>query len=284
MNLPRHARNLIRKSSIIVPSKPLRGFSVHVPSSAGPSGTSWNTYHAAQVVTGMDLLRIYSSGDVNVHPVTSFQEFLQHPNYADEGTRLQSFKHWCGVIPATELADAGLYMVAHDTVKCYSCRVVIQGWKQEDKPIDIHCLYNSNCDFVKNYILKLSEIDDLHNMASRNLVGRLNHYGERPVIKERIKDNSYSSTKPITIRDSKSPQVPCYQATEVIHPACQWSVSTYGHLAKGSNANTSDDTMSTPPSEKMIMVSLLVSLLVSMNSYNFYTVVPVATHLCVISL
>ena len=262
ISLPRHVRNLAGKSTIS-PSRPLQGFPVHVISSVEGPGKYCNTINhpTVQLVTGLDLVRFYHSSDAN----------LQHPNYANEGTRLQP------------LVNAGFHMVARDRVECYSCQTVIQGWKKEDRSIDIHCLHNSNCGFDNNYVEKLSEIDDLH-MASRNIVGRLNHYGERPVIKERIKDNSYSSTKPITIRDSKSPQVPCYQATEVIHPACQWSVSTYGHLAKGSNANTSDDTMSTPPSEKMIMVSLLVSLLVSMNSYNFYTVVPVATHLCVISL
>ena len=97
-------------SEPLAPSKPLQGFSIHVPSSVVRLGkSSCNGNHTAQVVTGLDLVPLTDGIDVN----------LQHPDYTDERTRLQSFKHWCGVIPATELADAGLYMVARDTVRCY---------------------------------------------------------------------------------------------------------------------------------------------------------------------
>ena len=243
ISLPRHVRNLVR-SSIIVPSKPLQGLSIHVPSSVvRPGKFSCNTNHTAQLVTGLDLVQFYHSSDIN----------LQHPDYADEGTRLQSFKHWCGPVPATELADAGLYMVDYDTVKCYSCRVVIQGWKKGDKPIDMHCLHNSNCDFVKKYIQKLNEIHDICT-DPRDIAGRPN---ERPVVKKRIKDNSYSSsTKPLsTVRDIKYPKV-TYQ-TPAVHPVSQQSLSIHGHLLKGSTTKTSDDVMYTLPSEKIIVVSLL---------------------------
>ena len=249
--LPRHVRNLVRTSSIIVPLKPLQGLSIHVPSSVVRSGkSSWNTNHTAQLVPGLDLVQFYHSSDIN----------LQHPDYADEGTRLQSFKHWCGPIPAKELADAGLYMVARDTVKCYSCRVVIQGWKKGDKPIDMHCLYNSNCDFVKKYIQKLNEVQDMctdsHEIAERP--------NERPVIKKRIKDNSYSCKPLSTIRDSKYPRV------AVVHPASQQSLLIHGHLPKGSTTKTTDG-MYTPPSEKMIIVSLCIESLQE-RWYNFRSV------------
>ena len=145
-------KNTVRSSSIVAPSKPLQGFSIHVPSSVvRPGKSSWNGNHTAQVVTGLDLVPLTDGIDVN----------LQHPDYADERTRLQSFKHWCGIIPETGLTDAGLYMVARDTVRCYSCHVVIQGWKNGNRPIDMRCLCSGDCDFVKNYMQRKSEIGDV---------------------------------------------------------------------------------------------------------------------------
>ena len=156
LSLPRHVKKLVRRSTIVAPSKPLQGFFINVPSGiVRPGKSSWNTNsrtnHTAHVVTGLDLVLLYHGSDVN----------LQHPDYADERTRLQSFKHWCGVIPATELADAGLYMVARDTVRCYSCHVVIQGWKKGDRAIDMHYMCSGDCNFVKKYMQRKGVIDDM---------------------------------------------------------------------------------------------------------------------------
>ena len=265
ISLPLYVKNTVRSSSIVAPSKPLQGFSIHVPSSvARPGKSSWSGNHTAQVVADLDLVPLNHGIDVD----------LQHPDYADERTRLQSFKHWCGVIPATELADAGLYMVARDTVRCYSCHVVIQGWKKEDRPIDIHCMCSGDCDFVKKYMRRKSVIDDMRThirMPSYNVAvaRRQNHnplHSEGPMTKERIKENSYSSAKPLrTIaQDSKSSEVTDHQTPAVVHPASQHSVSTHGRLpkglAKGSTTKwTSDDIMDAPLSEKMIIVSYIAT-------------------------
>ena len=229
-----YVKNTVRSSSIVAPSKPLQGFSIHVPSSVvRPGESSLNDNHTVQVVTGLDLVPLIDGIDVD----------LQQPDYADKKTRLQSFKHWYGIIPATELADAGFYMVARDTVRCYSCHVVIQGWKKGDRPIDMHYMCSGDCDFVKKYMQRQSEIGDMHTrmrVASYNVIaaGRRNHnplYSERPVIKERIKENSYSSTKPLRtiIQDSKSTKVTDHQTPAVVHPASQHSILTHGHLPKG---------------------------------------------------
>ena len=226
-----------------------------------PGESSLNGNHTVQVVIGLDLVPLTDGIDVD----------LQQPDYADKRTRLQSFKHWYGIIPATELADAGFYMVARDTVRCYSCHVVIQGWKKGDRPIDIHCMRSDNCDFVKKYMQRQSEIGDMPTrtrMASFNVTaaGRRNHnplHSERPVIKE----NSYSSTKPLRtiIQDSKSTEVTDHQTPAVVHPASQNSVSSHSHLPKGFGKGsttkwTSDDIMDVPLSEKMIIVSLYTTI------------------------
>ena len=90
-------------------------------------------------------------------------------------------------------------------------------------------------------------------MDSRDITRRQN---ERSVKKKTMKDNSrsYSSTKPLSIsQDSRYPQI----TSLVAHPASQQSLSAHGYLPKGSTTKTSDDTMHTPPNEKMIIVSLL---------------------------
>ena len=97
LSLPRHMKKLVRRSTIVAPSKPLQGFFINVPSGiVRPGKSSWNTNsrtnHTTQVVTGLDLVPLYHGSDVN----------LQHPDYADERTRLQSFKHWCGIIPCSD--------------------------------------------------------------------------------------------------------------------------------------------------------------------------------------
>ena len=64
---------------------------------------------------------------------------LQFPDYSDQAVRLQSFKHWGGVLPAQELAEGGFYMIARrDVVRCFSCNVIVQDWERRDNVIDEH--------------------------------------------------------------------------------------------------------------------------------------------------
>ena len=73
---------------------------------------------------------------------------LQFPDYSEEAVRLQSFKHWGGVLPARELAEGGFYMIARrDVVRCFSCNVVVQDWERSDV-IDEHCKHSPNCPFL----------------------------------------------------------------------------------------------------------------------------------------
>ena len=75
---------------------------------------------------------------------------LQFPDYSDQAIRLQSFKHWGGVLPAQELAEGGFYMIARrDVVKCFSCKVVVQDWERSDNVIDEHHRLSPNCSFLK---------------------------------------------------------------------------------------------------------------------------------------
>ena len=81
---------------------------------------------------------------------------LQHPDYSEEAVKLQSFKHWDGVLPAQELAERGFYMIAHrDVVRCFSCNVVVQDWERSDNVIDEHRRHSPNCPFLVQLLIKI---------------------------------------------------------------------------------------------------------------------------------
>ena len=85
---------------------------------------------------------------------------LQFPDYSDQAIRLQSFKHWGGVLPAQELAEGGFYMIAHrDVVRCFSCNVVIQDWERSDSVIDEHHKHSPNCTFLKGLNNEVSPLN-----------------------------------------------------------------------------------------------------------------------------
>jgi len=77
---------------------------------------------------------------------------LQFPDYSKQTTRLQSFKHWGGVLPARELAEGGFYMIARrDVVRCFSCKVVVQDWERSDNVISEHYRHSPSCSFLKSF-------------------------------------------------------------------------------------------------------------------------------------
>ena len=86
----------------------------------------------------------------NTHSEEVSKHSLQFPEYSEEAVRLQSFKHWGGVLPAQELAEGGFYMIAcHDVVRCFSCNVVVQDWERSDDVIGKH---NQGCSFVHRFV------------------------------------------------------------------------------------------------------------------------------------
>ena len=86
---------------------------------------------------------------------------LHFPEYGKETIRMQSFKHWGGVLPAKELAEAGFYMIARrDVVRCFSCNVVVQDWERSDNVVDEHRRHSPECSFLKQ-TLQLSKSSDI---------------------------------------------------------------------------------------------------------------------------
>ena len=123
---------------------------------------------------------------------------LQFPDYNKETIRLQSFKHWGGVLPAQELAEGGFYMIARrDVVRCFSCNVVVQDWERSDNVIDEHHRHSPDCSFLKSIKLN-SEI--LSPLSSVDKTGHQSSI-ERPLIRSK---DSHSAQLPSTIETSSS--------------------------------------------------------------------------------
>ena len=253
-----------RRSSMVAP--PLPGISIpflHTP----PLKVSRSI---PTIVTGLippllfyegrSVNRYHRAGDC-LHLV--YKHALQQPDYTDKATRLQSFKYWNGLVSPLELVDAGFYMIAapRDTVRCYSCDVEIANWRKGDSPIDVHCLLRPNCDFVKNYMEKLNEMDG--NMASHE--GRVGNYGpssERLIIKGRVKrgDSSINSAvgptaPPSSDNISNSPQVINHLIAGINYPVSHRSMNTQGHEVKDSDNKSSEEMLESPPQEEIVFVS-----------------------------
>ena len=283
MMLPRRVKKNFVRSSVVAPSKPLQGFSIRVSSSSiGRPGVSHNINGTVQLVSGLTLPPHHSSSITDTYPVED-KDSSQYPGYANKATRLQSFRDRGGITPPTELVDEGFFMVAPDVVKCCSCHVVVLGWKKKGigSTSDIHCLHNSNCDFVKNCMQsemqRANEFEDytasqpvhvVNEVSSRNSL-----YSEKPVIKNRMKEGSRSTLlRPTMMVDRIPPHSIEYITPGVWYPPNQpsasQSVSRHGYVPKGSSTKSSYDVMATPSREQIILVSCGVSLLVQVLKNN----------------
>ena len=269
ISLPRRVKKNVVRSSVVVPLKPLQGFSICVSSSSiGRPGVSPNI-NGTVLVSGLTFILpqwfCLSSSITDTYPVED-EDSLQYTSYADIAMRLQSFRDWGGMVPPPELAGAGFFMIAPDVVKCCSCKVVVRGWKKEDigSAIDIHCLHNSNCDFVKNCMQRLND-DMASQVSSHNSVKPV--INEKLVIKNRIQEGSRStSLRPTSMMVDRIPPQFMYTTPGIWYPPSQpsesQSVSRHGYLPKGSNTKSSFDVMATPPREQIVLVSCCVSVLV----------------------
>ena len=131
---------------------------------------------------------------------------LQFPDYSDQAIRLQSFKHWGGVLPAQELAEGGFYMIARrDVVRCFSCNVVVQDWERSDNVIDEHHKHSPNCSFLK--IIKsrgkmLSPPSSIERTVQLSSV-------EKSVIKSNENESSQLSTtlEPLSTVNNQPPSI-----------------------------------------------------------------------------
>ena len=127
---------------------------------------------------------------------------LQFPDYSDEAIRLQSFKHWGGVLPVQELAEGGFYMIARrDVVRCFSCKVVVQEWERSDNVIDEHHRLSPHCSFLKHMFLSYSE--KLQPLTSIDKPSELSI--ERSVIKSKNQSSQLPNPLEISCSEAKLP-------------------------------------------------------------------------------
>ena len=106
------------------------------------------------------------STDGNTESEKVSKHSLQFPDYSDQAIRLQSFKHWGGVLPAQELAEGGFYMIARlDRVKCFSCNVVLYDWEKSDNVINEHRKHSPKCPFLRALTCKSTSEQSANTVA-----------------------------------------------------------------------------------------------------------------------
>ena len=159
------------------------------------------------------LARSYNSPEL-IRSSTQVEEVtlhsLQFPDYSKETIRLQSFKHWGGVLPAQELAEGGFYMIARrDVVKCFSCDVVVQEWERSDNVIDEHRKYSPNCSFVKAFISSKA-CTGIESSPALSVFDKSSHHSyEPPVNTSKVtQEGSISLQLPSRIKASNVDTIP----------------------------------------------------------------------------
>ena len=292
-SLPRCETNnsLGLSSTLVAPTKVLRHLHMHAIPNIGLQEVSCNTNQG--LVTGINLPRtrhcLRPRSHYEDHPYASFHKgsseksSLRHPDYSLETTRYKSFRHWDGLIPPHELAEAGFYMIARNQVKCFSCGVLahVLDWRRGDSAVDIHHLYSPNCGFIKELLNTVRIVE-----ASRDSAEITNYHSscEKPLITTRVKKEgpSVNSALSVTsktehpssiIPDNVSKPLPGTTKHLIIpgmnYLPSQQSMSTLANLPKSSTKST-DAIMHSPPREQIVLVSCQVEVFV-MNYQKMLT-------------
>lgn len=105
----------------------------------------------------------------------SIPETAEHPKYALESRRLDSFYDWPKQIKQKpdQLADAGLfYSGSSDRVICFSCGGGISQWEEDDDVWDEHGFHYEKCKYVllckgENFFEQIIERKARARMAAR---------------------------------------------------------------------------------------------------------------------
>ena len=194
---------------------------------------------------------------------------LQFPDYSDEAIRLQSFKHWGGVLPVQELAEGGFYMIGRrDVVRCFSCKVVVHDWERSDNIVGEHHRLSPNCLFLKETFLSskrnseklspYSSIEKTNQPALENTAIKIreSHSSQLPSVSETasgagIKLPSLSGQVSSNCRLDDSCHIPASEqhSAAIVQPKKVENTATVQHLPPSKQLPPSSD-IKLPPSMK----------------------------------
>ncbi|XP_061195907.1 death-associated inhibitor of apoptosis 2-like isoform X2 [Saccostrea echinata] len=85
-------------------------------------------------------------------PSGSLGTECKYPEYADEQSRLDSFKHWPAHLTQTshQMANAGFFYTSFsDWVRCFCCGIGVRNWAAEDDPWVEHARWSPRCAYVR---------------------------------------------------------------------------------------------------------------------------------------
>ncbi|XP_050394514.2 E3 ubiquitin-protein ligase XIAP [Patella vulgata] len=104
-----------------------------------------------------------SDGGVPDRPYSKFTnngEVLYNQMMANYQNRLNTFKNWPHhSISSRDMSKAGLYMTGRgDSVKCFTCGVILKDWDPTDDPFTEHQKWSTGCSYIaENYSKSKSE-------------------------------------------------------------------------------------------------------------------------------
>lgn len=79
-------------------------------------------------------------------------QYSEHPEYACESKRLQTFKDWPRTASQTpqELSEAGFFFTMRDDrVRCFCCDGGLRDWSEGDIPWEQHVIWFGHCEYLK---------------------------------------------------------------------------------------------------------------------------------------
>lgn len=110
--------------------------------------------------------------------------------------RLNSYNNWPPESPfiIKDLVEAGfVHTGQEDSVYCFKCKLIVSGWKEEDKPLEIHAERSKECPYLierqqkqisnrfteNSEVLQENEDDDLYGSSERNPEDDMVHESNR---------------------------------------------------------------------------------------------------------
>lgn len=152
----------------------------------------------------------------------------EHPEYAVEAKRLESFEDWPKTMRQKPqiLSDAGFYYTGKgDKVCCFSCGGGLKDWEENDEPWEQHAMWYGKCDYLKlmkgaDFIEKMAlKRDEICKRSSESAASSSSQSSQESIkdtqskssSSEKLQESSDKSDEEEEKKDSKLCKI-CYSA------------------------------------------------------------------------
>lgn len=144
-------------------------------------------------------------GSLNISPQRPTLNKPDHPEFAVEAKRLESYADWPKTMrqKPQELSDAGFFYTGKgDKVCCFSCGGGLKDWEEKDDPWEQHGMWYGKCEYLKllkgqDFIDKMSSKKEelLNNASSSQSSTGLCTASQSPIGSQSSESSSSSNEK-----------------------------------------------------------------------------------------